>query len=480
MNLVPKRFVEFNCSKLIPVFGRVLLRRIMTFAASNHSKHFMRYENTLDAARALDAQDTLSSFREQFIFPTYSASDDQMPGKTQEKPVIYLCGNSLGIQPKSIRQALLHELDQWAEHGVEGHFRGELPWMHYHKFLRDQSARLVGALPDEVVVMNTLTVNLHLMMASFYRPTSTRFKIVMEAGAFPSDQYAMETQVRWHGLAPEQAIVELSPRAGEYTLRTEDILQTIENHGDSVALVMMGGVNYFTGQFYDLEAITQKGHAVGAMVGFDLAHTAGNLPLKLHDWAPDFAVWCSYKYLNSGPGGPSGVFVHERHANSPELPRFAGWWGHDEAERFKMKKGFIPMYGAAGWQLSNAQIFSMAAHKASLDIFDAAGMENLRAKSLQLTAFLAQVLEDADQGRKLFQIITPMDPKQRGCQLSLLTDARGKVLFDYLAKNGVIADWRESNLPDGPSGVIRFAPVPLYNSFEDVWRLGQLIAAFQA
>ncbi len=384
---------------------------------------------------------------------------------------IYLCGNSLGLQPKAIRQALLHELDQWAEHGVEGHFRGDLPWMHYHKFLTQQTARLVGALPHEVVVMNTLTVNLHLMMASFYRPTPTRFKIVMEAGAFPSDQYAMESQVRWHGLDPEKAIVEVAPRAGEDILRTEDILDILEHEGDSVALVMFGGVNYYTGQFYELGKIAAAGHGIGAKVGFDLAHAAGNLPLQLHDWGPDFAVWCSYKYLNSGPGGPSGAFVHERHANSPELPRFAGWWGHDEAERFKMKKGFRPMQGAEGWQLSNAQIFSFAAHKASLDIFDAAGIENLRVKSLQLTAFMEQVLKEANGSRNLFKIITPGDPKQRGCQLSLLTDHRGKALFDFLAANGVMADWREPN-------VIRFAPVPLYNSFEDVWQMGQLVARF--
>lgn len=422
----------------------------------------MRYENTLSAARTLDTQDPLRAFREQFIFPQQDGRD-----------VCYLCGNSLGLQPKAIRQALLNELDQWAEHGVEGHFRGDLPWMNYHKYLTKQSARLVGALPHEVVVMNTLTVNLHLMMASFYRPNASRFKIVMEAGAFPSDQYAMESQVRWHGLNPETAIVEVAPRAGEDTLRTEDILQVIEDHGDSIALVMFGGVNYYTGQFYDLEQITAAGHRVGAKVGFDLAHAAGNLPLQLHDWGPDFAVWCSYKYVNSGPGGPSGVFVHERHAKSPELPRFAGWWGHDEDERFKMKKGFIPMFGAEGWQLSNAQIFSFAAHKASLDIFDAAGMDHLRAKSLQLTAFLEQVLMAADPGNSFFRIITPSDPAQRGCQLSLLTDERGKALFDYLAKNGVIADWREPN-------VIRFAPVPLYNSFEDVWNVGQMVAKFMA
>ncbi len=421
----------------------------------------MVFENTLDFARARDAQDTLRHFRDHFIFPPHNGA-----------PALYFCGNSLGLQPKTVRTALLHELDHWAEHGVEGHFRGALPWMHYHKFLTPQAARLVGARPHEVVVMNTLTVNLHLAMVSFYRPAPQRFKIVMEAGAFPSDQYAVESQVRWHGFSPEEAIVEVTPRPGEDTLRTEDILQTIEREGDRVALVMFGGVNYYTGQFYDLEKIAAAAQAAGALAGFDLAHAAGNVPLRLHDWNADFAVWCSYKYLNSGPGGPAGLFVHERHGDNPALPRFAGWWGHDENERFQMKKGFKPMRGAEGWQLSNAQIFSFAAHKASLDIFDAAGMDNLRTKSLQLTAFLEYVLHEANRNRGLFRILTPEDPSRRGCQLSLLTDGRGKALFDYLAQNGVVADWREPN-------VIRFAPAPLYNSFEDVWKLGDAISRFQ-
>lgn len=417
----------------------------------------MRYENTLDFVQKLDAQDALRPFREQFIFPKHKGEN-----------VLYFCGNSLGLQPKTVRQALLDELDHWGTHCVEGHFRGDMPWMHYHKFLTPQAARLVGALPHEVVVMNTLTVNLHLAMVSFYRPTPQRFKIIMEAGAFPSDQYAVESQVRWHGFEPEKAIVEISPRAGEDTLRTEDILQIIEKEVAATALVMFAGVNYYTGQFYDLEKIATAAHRVGANVGFDLAHAAGNLPLKLHDWNADFAVWCSYKYLNSGPGGPAALFIHERHGNNPALPRFAGWWGHDEGERFQMKKGFKPMRGAEGWQLSNAQIFSFAAHKASLDIFDKAGMENLRAKSLLLTGFLEFVLSEANKDKNLFKIITPTNPAERGCQLSLLTDEHGKSLFNYLTDNGVMADWREPN-------VIRFAPVPLYNSFEDVWRLGELI-----
>lgn len=420
----------------------------------------MHYENTLAFAQNLDSSDLLQPYRDQFLFPQHNG-----------QPVLYFCGNSLGLQPKSVRPALLAELDHWAEHAVEGHFRGELPWMYYHKFLTQQTARLVGALPEEVVVMNTLTTNLHLMMVSFYRPTAERYKIVMEAGAFPSDQYAIETQVRWHGFSPEEAIVEVAPRPGEDTLRTEDIVAAIEREGNRVALVLFGGVNYYTGQFYDLPTLAAAAHRVGAYAGFDLAHTAGNLPLRLHDWGADFAVWCSYKYLNSGPGGPSGVFVHERHGNNPDLPRFAGWWGHDESERFQMRKGFKPMRGAEGWQLSNAQILAFAAHKASLDVFDAVGMEALRAKSLLLTGFLEFVLDEANRTNHTFRLITPRDPAARGCQISAQTDARGKALFDYLMENGAIADWRE---PD----VIRFAPVPLYNSFEDVWRLGQLLAAW--
>lgn len=415
------------------------------------------FENSLEFARRLDSSDELQPFRQRFIFPQHNGAD-----------CLYFCGNSLGLQPDSIRPTLMAELDQWATFGVEGHFKGEMPWMHYHKFLKEASARLVGALPHEVVVMNTLTVNLHLMMVSFYRPSGNRFKIMMEAGAFPSDQYAVESQVRWHGFDPEIAIVEVKPRAGEETLRTEDILAAIENEAEQIALVLFSGVNYYTGQFYDLPAITSAAQRAGAAVGFDLAHTAGNLPLQLHEWGPDFAVWCSYKYLNSGPGGPSGAFVHERHADNPDLPRFAGWWGHDESERFQMRKGFKPMSGADGWQLSNAQIFSFAAHLASLRLFDAAGMDHLRTKSLQLTAFLEFILNDLPDAQQHFQIITPSEPSARGAQLSMLTNAHGKELFEFLTRQGVIADWREPN-------VIRLAPAPMYNSFEDIWQLGRLI-----
>jgi kynureninase len=417
-------------------------------------------QNSLEWAQSADQADPLREYRARFLFPQHAGADCR-----------YFCGNSLGLQPRSVRPALLRELNHWAEHGVEGHFRGDMPWMHYHKFLAPAAARLVGALPHEVVVMNTLTVNLHLMMVSFYRPTAQRYKILMEAGAFPSDQYAVESQLRWHGIEPEQGIVELQPRPGEHCLRTEDILQAIEREGPQLALVLFGGVNYYTGQFYDLGQIAAAGRRAGAAVGFDLAHAAGNVPLQLHDWGADFAVWCSYKYLNSGPGGPAGAFVHERHAARPELPRFAGWWGHDEGERFQMKKGFRPMHGAEGWQLSNAQVLAFAAHRASLELFDAAGMEALRQKSLQLTAFLQQVLEAARGGSDLFQPITPSDPVARGCQISLLTNEQGPALFAFLSENGVVADWREPN-------VIRFAPVPLYNSFEDVWCLGTLVERF--
>jgi kynureninase len=415
------------------------------------------FEPSFDFAQKLDQEDPLRSFREKFVFPQHNG-----------EPVLYFCGNSLGLQPLAVREAVNAELDHWGEHAVEGHFRGEKPWMYYHKFLTEATARLVGALPHEVVVMNTLSVNLHLMMVSFYRPSGKRYKIIMEAGAFPSDQYAVESQVRFHGFEPADAIVEVAPREGEETLRTADILETISRHGNETALVLFSGVQYYTGQFFDLKAITEAAHRAGAYAGFDLAHTAGNLPLELHEWGPDFAVWCSYKYLNSGPGGPSGVFVHERHANSPELPRFAGWWGHDEDSRFRMEKGFRPMHGAAGWQLSNAQILSFAAHLASLNLFDEAGMNRLRVKSLLLTAYLEYTLTSARDRGLDFRIITPNESNSRGCQLSLLTGPEGRALFDRLTGQGVVTDWREPN-------VIRFAPVPFYNSFTDIWKLGKLL-----
>ena len=419
----------------------------------------MQFENSLEFAKSMDQNDPLASFRSQFFIPQHNGQDS-----------VYLTGNSLGLQPKNVIDKIKQELDDWAQYGVEGHFDGKNPWFHYHKFFAESSARVVGASPKEVVVMNNLTVNLHLMMVSFYRPTATRYKIIMEGGAFPSDQYAMESQAKFHGFDYEDAVVEVHPRSGEHALRTEDILQVIDDHKDSVALVMFSGVQYYTGQAFNMKAITEKAHEVGALAGFDLAHAAGNLELHLHDWDVDFAVWCSYKYMNSGPGGVSGTFVHERHAKNPDLPRFAGWWGHDEAERFLMKKGFKPEYGAAGWQLSNAPVMSMAVHRASLDIFDQVTMKQLNEKSVPLNAYLQYVIEDAaKQNDSLsFDIITP---EERGCQLSVLTGENGKDLFDHLTKEGVIADWREPN-------VIRMAPVPLYNSFLDIYRFGQILKSF--
>jgi kynureninase len=440
----------------------------------------MTFQNTLAFAQSLDKKDPLRKYASEFLCPTHNG-----------EKVLYFCGNSLGLQPKSVRAAINFELDYWEKFGVEGWFTGEDQWLTYHKELSNLSAPVVGAKPSEVIIMNTLTINLHLMMVSFYRPTKRRFKIIMEAGAFPSDQYAIESQIRFHGLDPSVCIVEIAPREGEHLLRTEDIVQTIKNQGNTVALVLFGGINYYTGQFYDLEKIAKAGHRVGAKVGFDLAHAAGNVPLKLHDWHADFAVWCSYKYMNSSPGGISGAFIHEKHHADKTLPRFAGWWGHDESQRFKMEKGFIPMEGASGWQASCVQVIPSAIHKASLKIFEqAGGVAVLRKKSVQLTAFLEFVLRQSSQN---FEIITPSvfdvglgmsdvgsspnsnirssklnNANWRGAQLSILTDENGKKLFDRLAANGVICDWREPN-------VIRLAPTPLYNSFEEVWRVGQLM-----
>ncbi|WP_317173525.1 kynureninase [Hymenobacter montanus] len=413
-------------------------------------------------AADLDAADPLAAFRQEFHIP---------PGPNGQ-PSVYLCGNSLGLQPQSARAAVEQEFEAWEQLGVEGHFHGEAPWLHYHETLAAPSARLVGARPLEVVVMNNLTVNLHLLLVTFYRPTAQRYKILMEGGAFPSDQYALESQARLHGLDPAEVIVELMPRPGEHTLRTADIEATIQELGDSLATIIIGGVNYYTGQAFDLAAITRAGHAVGALVGFDLAHAAGNLEMHLHDWDVDFACWCSYKYLNSGPGGTSGVFVHERFAHRPDLLRLAGWWGHDPTDRFQMKKGFRPMPGAAGWQLSNAQIFPMAIHRASLELVDrAGGMAALRRKSEQLTGYLETLIQELGLPSSQLEIITPADPAQRGCQLSVLVHQRGRELFDYLARQGIIADWREPN-------VIRLAPVPLYNSFQDVARTGAALRQF--
>lgn len=409
----------------------------------------------------LDAADELKAFRPLFYLPTDANGQE----------LIYLCGNSLGLQPKTVAQYIQQELDDWKTLGVEGHFHARHAWYGYHHFLTDAMARLVGALPSEVVAMNTLTVNLHLLMATFYRPTEQRYKILIEAPAFPSDRYAVASQAVWHGFNPQEAVVEIAPLPGQHHLHTAQILQTIEQLGSSLALVLFGGVNYYSGQFFNIEAITRAAHRVGAIAGFDLAHAAGNVPMQLHNWNVDFAAWCSYKYLNSGPGGVSGVFVHEKHGNNPALPRLAGWWGNSEDTRFEMLPDFVPQPGAAGWQLSNAQILPMAAHRASLEIFDRAGIDRLRQKSLQLTGYLEQLLQqvNTNAGGNAFTIITPQNPHERGCQLSLLISGNnGRAVFDHLTQNGVVADWRKPN-------VIRVAPVPLYNTFEDVYRFACLL-----
>lgn len=418
----------------------------------------MSFENSLEFAKSLDQQDPLRAFRNEFSIPQHNGKD-----------CIYLTGNSLGLQSKNIKKYIDEELESWATMGVDGHFHSERrPWYDYHKYSKEVLASVMGAQPSEVVAMNNLTTNLHLMMVSFYQPTPQRYKIIMEAGAFPSDQYAVESQIKFHGYDYEKALVEIEPRKGEHTLRTEDIAQCIAEHGDEVALVFFSGIQYYTGQFFDLEAIVKAGHEVGALVGFDLAHAAGNVPLKLHDIGADFAAWCSYKYMNSGPGGVSGVFIHENHHNKPDIPRFAGWWGQDEQERFQMEKGFKPMPGADGWQLSNGNILSNAAHLAALELFKEVGMDKLREKSLKLTGFMEFLLNhlQLDQGK--LEIITPENPEERGCQLSLLVKTNGREVFDQLTAEGVIADWREPN-------VIRASPVPLYNSFEDVYNLVDII-----
>lgn len=425
---------------------------------TNKAAH-MTFENCLEFAQKLDAQDPLASFRAQFHFPTFHSPAP-----------VYFTGNSLGLQPKTAATYIQEELTAWANYGVEGHFLAKRPWFSYHENLTQMAAKVVGAKPIEVVVTHSLTTNLHLLMASFYRPTGKRVKILCEEKAFPSDQYALASQVAFHGL-PSSALVEIGPRHGEHLIHEEDILQKIIELGDELALVMIGGVNYYTGQYFDLQKITEAGHSVGAVVGFDLAHAAGNVNLALHDWGVDFAAWCGYKYLNSSPGGVSGMFVHERHAYNKELPRFAGWWGHNKEIRFQMEPGFDPIPGAEGWQLSNAPVLGMAAHLAALEIFEQAGMERIGQKRDLLTAYLAFLIEDVsnrNQEKCAFEIITPKEPKQRGAQLSILAKGQGRQLFDRLTSFGVIADWREPN-------VIRIAPAPLYNSYEDCYRFAQFL-----
>ena len=419
----------------------------------------MNFQNTLSFAQELDKKDILRSFREKFYIPILNGKES-----------IYFTGNSLGLQSKSTQDHILDELEDWASYGVEGHHHARNPWLNYHEMFPELLHDIIGAKPEEVVVMNQLTVNLHVLMTSFYRPDKKRFKIICEAKAFPSDQYAITSQVLLHGLKPEDAIVEIAPRNGEHTIRDEDILQAIKENANELALVIIGGVNYYSGQVFDMCSIAAVAHDAGAYCGFDLAHGVGNIELHLHDWNVDFACWCSYKYLNSGPGGVAGVFIHEKHHANKDMLRLAGWWGHNKSSRFEMGKEFEPIPTAEGWQLSNAPVLSMAAHKASLEIFAEAGMKNIFAKGKTLSDYLHFVIDVINNSatEKLIEIITPRGENEKGCQVSMLMLKNGKEIFNELKRQGVISDWREPN-------VIRVAPVPLYNSFEDVFRFGEII-----
>ncbi len=418
----------------------------------------MTFENTLEFAQQLDAQDKLNKYQEEFIFP-----------KVNDKKVIYFTGNSLGLQPKRTKKYIDEVMNDWANLAVEGHFYAEKPWWDYHERFANPLSKLVGALPAEVTVMNTLTVNLHLLMVSFYRPTKSRYKIICEEKAFPSDQYMFQSQVHFHGYKTEDAIVEIKRRNGEHNIRLEDVLAKIEEVGEELALALIGGVNYYTGQVFDMKTITAAGHKAGAYVGWDLAHAAGNVKLELHDWNVDFAAWCSYKYMNSGPGNASGCFVHEKHHQDADLPRFAGWWGHNKERRFKMEPTFDPVHGADGWQISNLPVLSLAPYLASVDMFDEIGMDVLIEKRNLITSYLEFILQEIDKEvDSTFEIITPSNPAERASQLSVLLHGEGRSLFDYLMENGVITDWREPN-------VIRLAPVPLYTSFADMYEFGQIL-----
>jgi kynureninase len=420
----------------------------------------MIYRNTLEFAEKLDEEDSLKRFRSQFLIPKHKGKD-----------VIYFCGNSLGLQPVTAQKFVTDIFQTWKGHAIEGFFSGDNPWLSYHKGLTKTVASIVGAKSEEVTVMNSLTVNLHLVMVSFYKPTKKRFKILIEGGAFPSDQYAVESQARFHGYNPKEAIIEVFPRNGEFTLRTDDIIQTIDDNANELALALFSGINYFTGQFFDIEAITKAAHRAGAYAGFDLAHAAGNVPLKLHDWNVDFAVWCSYKYMNSGPGGISGVYIREKHFDNKALNRFAGWWGYREEKRFLMAPGFEPDKGAAGWQISTSPVMLLALHKAALEIFEqAGGLAPLRDKSELLTGYLEFLINEINKnkGEELFKIITPKNKDERGCQLSIVCKQNARQIFDFLTNNGVIGDWREPN-------VIRLSPVPLYNTFKEVFEVGGIL-----
>ena len=423
----------------------------------------MIFENTREFAQSLDAQDVLSSYREEFVFP-----------KVNGKQVIYFTGNSLGLQPKRAKSYVDEVMNDWANLAVEGHFFADKPWWDYHERFAGPLSELVGAKPTEVTVMNTLTVNLHLLMVSFYRPSAKKYKIICEEKAFPSDQYMFQTQVDFHsktvGFDPKEALVEIKRREGEHNIRLEDVLAKIEEVGEELALVLIGKVNYYTGQVFDMKTITEAGHKQGAYVGWDLAHAAGNIKLQLNDWKVDFAAWCSYKYMNSGPGNTSGCFIHEMHHNDTDLPRFAGWWGHNKERRFKMEPKFDPVRGADGWQISNLPILSLAPYLASVEMFAEVGMDKLIAKRNLITSYLEFILHDIDEAidGTEFEIITPSNPEERASQLSVYLHGQARELFDYLMQNGVITDWREPN-------VIRLAPVPFYCSFEDMYEFGQIL-----
>lgn len=418
----------------------------------------MQFRNSREFARQLDKEDKLSIYRNEFIFP-----------KVNGKDVIYFVGNSLGLQPKSAKKYVDEVMKDWAELAVEGHFYAEKSWWDYHERFSGKLAKVVGANPSEVTVMNTLTVNLHLLMVSFYRPSGKRYKIICEEKAFPSDQYMISSQVRFHGNDPSDAIVEIKKREGEHNFRTEDVLKKIKEVGEECALVLVGGVNYYTGQVFDMKTITKAGHDVGAFVGWDLAHAAGNIELKLSEWEVDFAAWCSYKYMNSGPGNASGCFINKKYHNKKDIPRFEGWWGHNKERRFLMEPEFQPEPTADAWQISNAPILAMAPYLASLEMFDEVGMPALIEKRNKIVAYLEHVLHEIDKEvDSSFEIITPADQEKRGTQLSVFLHGEGKELFSYLMDQGVITDWREPN-------VIRLAPAPFYCSFEDMYEFGQIL-----
>jgi kynureninase len=424
----------------------------------------MLFENTRSFAQHLDQEDSLKGFRDRFYIPI-----------AHGKESIYFNGNSLGLQPKTAQEHVMNELENWANYGVEGHFHGRNPWVNYHDAFPKKLAPIVGALPEEIVVMNQLTVNLHLLMISFYRPDKKRYKIICEEKAFPSDQYAIQSQLELHGLNSSDALIEVKIKSGEHSVRNEDVIDAIKKYGDEVALVIIGGINYYSGQVFDMKAITAAAHAVGAVCGFDLAHAVGNIELKLHDWEVDFACWCSYKYLNSGPGSVGGAYIHQRYVTDKSMLRLAGWWGTDKHERFQMKKEFNPIPTAEGWQISNTQVLSMAPHLASLEIIEEAGFEKILEKGKNLSAYLLSILNEinAASPKKILEIITPQSESEHGCQVSMLMLENGKEIFEFLNKNGVIADWREPN-------VIRVAPVPLYNTFEEIFEFGEIVKKYLA